>query len=87
MKILLIHGLSRTPLSLSGLESYLQVRGATTEQFSYFAFAETFDSIVERLYLRLRAIANQGTYGIVAHSLGGLLIRAALANDSIKLPS
>ncbi len=86
MKILLIHGLSRTPLSLSSLESYLQLRGATTEQFSYWAFAETFDSIVERLSVRCQAIANQGSYGIVAHSLGGLLIRATLANNSIKLP-
>ncbi len=86
MKILLIHGLSRTPLSLYSLESYLQERGATTEQFGYFAVAETFDSIVERLCLRLRVIAQKEPYGIVAHSLGGLLIRAALANEEIKLP-
>ncbi len=86
MKILLIHGLSRTPLSLSSLESYLRQRGATTEQFSYWAFAETFDNIVKRLSIRLRVIAQKEPYGIVAHSLGGLLIRAALANDSIKLP-
>lgn len=86
MNILLIHGLSRTPLSLSSLESYLQQRGATTEQFAYLAFAETFDSIVNRLSLHLRVIASQGSYGIVAHSLGGLLIRAALVNNSIKLP-
>ncbi len=86
MKILLIHGLSRTPLSLSGLESYLQFRGATTEQFGYLAFAESFDSIVKRLFVRCQAIAEKEPYGIVAHSLGGLLIRAALANNSIKLP-
>ena len=86
MKILLIHGLSRTPLSLSSLESYSQLRGATTEQFSYFAFAETFDSIVDRLCIRCQAIAQQGPYGIVAHSLGGLLIRAALDRGFIALP-
>ena len=86
MKILLIHGLSRTPLSLSSLESYLQERGATTEQFGYLAFAESFDSIVERLSVHCQAIASSEPYGIVAHSLGGILIRAALANNSIKLP-
>ncbi len=86
MKILLIHGLSRTPLSLVGLESYLQQRGAITEQFAYLAFAESFDSIVKRLFVRCQEIANQGSYGIVAHSLGGLLIRAVLAQGSIALP-
>ena len=86
MKILLIHGLSRTPLSLVGLQSYLQQKGAKTEQFGYLAFAESFDSIVKRLFVRCQEIANQGAYGIVAHSLGGLLIRAVLAQGSIALP-
>ena len=43
-------------------------------------------SHVERLQARLRALASQGSYGIVAHSLGGLLTRAALGLSSIKLP-
>ncbi|MGB5632349.1 MAG: alpha/beta hydrolase [Waterburya sp.] len=86
MKILLIHGLSRTPLSLRGLEWYLQQTGQATEQFSYLAVAETFDHIVERLRAHLQALASQGTYGIIAHSLGGLLTRAALGLEPIKLP-
>ncbi len=86
MKILLIHGLSRTPLSLLGLEQFLQQTGLATEQFSYFAVTETFDRIVERLRIRLQALASQGTYGIVAHSLGGLLTRVALGLGAIKLP-
>ena len=86
MKVLLIHGLSRTPLSLLGLEWYLQQTGCTTEQFAYIAFAETFESIVERLRIRIQKIASKESYGIVAHSLGGLLIRAALGIGSIELP-
>jgi hypothetical protein len=86
MKILLIHGLSRTPLSLLGLQWYLRQTGWATEQFGYMAVAETFDSIVERLRVRLQALASQGSYGIVAHSLGGLLTRAALGLGSIELP-
>ena len=50
------------------------------------AFAESFDRIVERLRVRLQELSSQGNYGIVAHSLGGLLTRAALALDSIKKP-
>jgi hypothetical protein len=86
MKILLIHGLSRTPLSLLGLEWYLQQTGYKTEQFGYIAFAETFDRIVDRLRVRLHTLASQGSYGIVAHSLGGLLTRAALGSGSIDSP-
>jgi hypothetical protein len=86
MKILLIHGLSRTPLSLLGLEWYLQQAGWATEQFGYMAFAETFDGIVARLRVRLQALASQGAYGIVAHSLGGLLTRAALGLGSLDSP-
>ena len=87
MKILLIHGLSRTPLSLLGLEWYLQQAGWTTEQFGYLALAETFDRIVKRLKVRLQTLASQEeSYGIVAHSLGGLLTRAALGLSSIKSP-
>lgn len=86
MKILLIHGLSRTPLSMLSLEWYLQQIGWTTEHFGYVAVTETFDHIVERLQVRLQILASQGSYGIVAHSLGGLLTRAALGLGSIELP-
>lgn len=86
MKILLIHGLSRTPLSLLGLEWYLQKTGSTTEHFGYLAATETFDRIVARLRLRLQTLASQGSYGIVAHSLGGLLTRAALGLGAIEQP-
>lgn len=86
MNILLIHGLSRTSLSLLGLQWSLQQAGYITEQFSYFAFSETFDQIVERLRLTLQLIANQGNYAIVTHSLGGILTRAALGNSNLPLP-
>lgn len=48
--------------------------------------AETFDRIVERLRTSLHSLSSQGSYGIVAHSLGGLLTRAALGVSSIELP-
>lgn len=86
MKILFIHGLSRTPLSLLSLELYLKQAGWTTEQFGYLALTESFDRIVERLRVRLQTIATQGAYSIVAHSLGGLLTRAALGIGSMEQP-
>ncbi|XGB40792.1 MAG: alpha/beta hydrolase [Nodosilinea sp. LVE1205-7] len=71
MHILLIHGLARTSLSLLNLERSLQQLGHTTEQFSYFAFAETFDAIANRLRQQLQRLGHQGSYAVVAHSLGG----------------
>jgi hypothetical protein len=68
------------------LDWYLKQRGWSTEQFGYFAFAETFEQIVERLRIQLKAIASQGAYSIVAHSLGGLLTRAALGLGLIESP-
>ncbi|MFZ4640818.1 MAG: esterase/lipase family protein [Nodosilinea sp.] len=81
MQILLIHGLARTSLSLLSLEHSLQEAGHTTEQFSYFAFAETFDAIADRLGQRLGRLGQQGPYAVVAHSLGGILTRAALGQS------
>ena len=86
MKVILIHGLGRTSLSLLSLEWRLQQLGCATEQFSFFAFSESFDRIVRRLRLRLQVLARQERYGVVAHSLGGLLTRAALGLERIADP-
>ncbi|MGA7932587.1 MAG: alpha/beta hydrolase [Kovacikia sp.] len=87
MHVVLIHGLGRTPLSLLSLEWRLQEAGHTTEQFGYVAFNESYDRIVERLQMRLQALPAQESYGVVAHSLGGLLTRSALALPTIASPA
>ncbi|MBE9171171.1 alpha/beta hydrolase [Pleurocapsales cyanobacterium LEGE 06147] len=84
MRILLIHGMGHTSLSLLSLEWRLRQVGWATEQFAYAAFLESYSQIVERLRQRLQEIASQGSYSIVAHSLGGLLTRSAL--DKVKFP-
>jgi hypothetical protein len=86
MKILLIHGLSRTPVSLFSLEWQLKQSGWETEQFGYAAFLQSYSEIVKRLHKRLQAISSQGPYAIVAHSLGGLLTRSTLAEAKFPLP-
>jgi pimeloyl-ACP methyl ester carboxylesterase len=87
MQVLLIHGLGRTPLSLFNLEWRLQQAGHTTEQFGYIAFMESYDRIVKRLQMRLQALSTQGRYGVVAHSLGGLLVRSALGCSHMAPPA
>lgn len=86
MKVLLIHGLSRTPASLAGLAWQLHHQGWQTEHFGYAAFLESFDQIVVRLRQKLQQFAHE-PYSIVAHSLGGLLTRAALGDGILPQPA
>jgi hypothetical protein len=86
MKVLLIHGLSRTPVSLAGLGWQLNRQGWPTEHFGYAAFIESFDQIVGRLRHTIQQLST-GSYSVVAHSLGGLLTRAALGDASISQPA
>ncbi len=85
-QVLLIHGLGRSPLSLINLEWQLKQRGCQTELFGYVPFVETFDAIAKRLHDRLNRLAMTGNYGVVAHSLGGLLTRSALKFQPIAPP-
>lgn len=56
----------------------LRRAGWRTETFGYVAAAESFDSIKRRLVLRISKLAVGEPYFLVGHSLGGVLIRAAL---------
>jgi len=79
MHILLVHGLGRTTLSVSGLARYLRRAGHSTETFGYVGAVQSFPRIRDRLRVRLECIASgEQAYAVVGHSLGGLLLRAAL---------
>lgn len=79
MHVLLIHGLARTPLSLLGLAGDLRRAGHRTESVGYLGALESWQRIVARVRGRLGVAACAGApYAIVAHSLGGLIARAAL---------
>jgi hypothetical protein len=88
MRILLVHGLGRTPLSMLRLASDLRRAGAEPWLFGYVPAVERFDRIVGRLQIRMQALA-QTEYAAVGHSLGGLLLRAAVAGlaPGVRLPT
>ncbi|HIK45115.1 MAG TPA: alpha/beta hydrolase, partial [Leptolyngbyaceae cyanobacterium M65_K2018_010] len=46
----------------------------------------SFDAIAQRLWHTFQHLADQGPYAVVAHSLGGVLTRAALGVESVLHP-
>ena len=86
--VLLVHGLWRTPLSFLPLTHRLRAWGHRPEHFGYAAVAERYDAIVDRLVRRLdRLAADSEPYAVIGHSLGGVLLRAALARLAGALPA
>jgi pimeloyl-ACP methyl ester carboxylesterase len=87
MRALLIHGLGRTPLSLLGLARDLRRAGHRPRLVAYFGALESYRTIVGRVRRHLQAAAASGEpYAAIGHSLGGLILRAALADWPAELP-
>jgi pimeloyl-ACP methyl ester carboxylesterase len=78
MQALFVHGMGRSPLS--GVPLLLQLRrgGLRASAFGYSVALEAFPEIRERLVARISQLADKGDYVVVGHSLGGVLLRAAL---------
>ncbi len=80
MQLLYVHGMGRSPLSGWPMLRHLRKAGFATSVFGYVAALEPFDAIVRRLRTRIEHIARQGPYVVAGHSLGGVLLRAALTS-------
>ena len=79
MRVLLVHGLGRTPVSLLGLALQLRLAGHRPSFFGYLPALETWDDVIGRLRGRLERLAAARTdYAVVGHSLGGILLATAL---------
>jgi len=79
MQALFIHGMGRTPLSGWGLLRKLRSRGIETSTFGYATAFQNFAQISSRLSSQIVRLAADGEYILIGHSLGGLLLRSALA--------
>lgn len=88
MKVLFVHGMGRTSISGWPLLLRLQLTGFQTTTFGYSATLESFDSITARLRKRISLLTEGDDYVVIGHSLGGVLLRAALNSlpSGTKLP-
>lgn len=79
MHVLFVHGMGRSPLSGMPILFRLRRHGYATSTFGYVAALQNFDAIRQRLCQSIARIAAHGDYVLVGHSLGGVLLRSALA--------
>lgn len=79
LQALFVHGMGRSPLSGWPVLRQLRKAGMQTRTFGYVVTVQDFAPIVARLSARLATLASQGDYILIGHSLGGVLLRAALA--------
>ena len=70
--------MGRTSLSGWPLLFKLRRAGLKTNTFDYTVSIEDYARIRRRLVLKITALAARGDYVLVGHSLGGVLIRAAV---------
>ncbi len=78
MEALFVHGMGRSPLSGWRLLRRLKRAGLKASAFGYLVSAEDFAAITRRLASRIAAMASRGEYVLIGHSLGGVLLRAAV---------
>lgn len=79
MQALFVHGMGRSSLSGRRLLARLRAQGIVTHAFGYATPFQGFASIRLRLAARIGALSAAGDYVLIGHSLGGVLLRAAVA--------
>lgn len=79
LRVLFVHGMGRSPLSGWPLLWRLKRAGLRGHSFGYAVSVSDFSTIADRLVDRLEALARHGQYIVIGHSLGGVLLREAIA--------
>ena len=78
MNALFVHGMGRSRLSWAPTLVRFRLRGIKTYLFGYSVALQDFSAIVRRLVPVLVTLSKRGDYVLIGHSLGGVLLRAAL---------
>ncbi|NDP47280.1 MAG: alpha/beta hydrolase [Sulfuriferula multivorans] len=80
MQAIFVHGMGRSPISGWQLMARLRTQGIRTHALGYAATFQSFVSIRNRLIAKIHALSANGDYVLIGHSLGGVLLRSAVAS-------
>ena len=72
--------MARTTLSGWPMLRHLRRAGLATETFGYSVSRQSVADILTLLTARVGLVAGRGEYILIGHSLGGVLLRSAVAN-------
>lgn len=81
-RVLLLHGIARTPASMARLERALQAQGAWTLNLGLLTRRLPLEALAQETLRALAGFAGDAApLHIVTHSMGGLVARAALTQQ------
>lgn len=78
-RVILLHGLARTPRSMAKLAQALLRDGYAVETWDYPSRQHDYAGLLALLRPRIAALAGEQRTHFVGHSLGGLLLRSLLS--------
>lgn len=80
--VVLLHGLWMPGFVMAPLASRLEARGYSTHVFDYASRQRPLEAHAARLIRFTREVAGDSPVHFIGHSLGGLVVLAALAGDA-----
>ena len=86
MNALFVHGMGRSSLSWLPTIARFKAQGIACSTFGYNVTTQDFSTIVRRLVKALVGLSSRGEYVVIGHSLGGVLLRAAMAQLPAETP-